>query len=77
MVTIDGGGYVLERVECFFDVSWHEDIQYACIVIPVQSNATVNTPCLILCYLILFLECICEAMGFLLSLIYDSKVVDN
>ena len=42
----------LELVECFLDISWHGDFQYSGLVVPVQCNTTVNTPCPIFCYLI-------------------------
>ena len=47
---------VMELVERFLDISWNGDVQYAGLVVQVQCDVTVNTPCPILCYLIFFLE---------------------
>ena len=49
---------VLELVECFLEISWHGDVHYDGLVVPVQCDATIKTPCQILCYLIFLLECI-------------------
>ena len=64
-------------MERFLDISWHVDVQYAGLVVPVQYDATVMTPYPILCYFMFFLECIYEVLGFLSSLVSDSKFMDH
>ena len=50
------GGGGLELVECFLYLYWNGDVHYAGIVVLVKCDATVETPCPILCYFIFFLE---------------------
>ena len=66
---------VLELVERFLYISWYGDVQYALLVVPVQCDATVETPIPILCDLIFFLECMYKVKGVLIYLIFDPKVV--
>ena len=68
-------GRVMEFVEHFLDISCHGDIQY--VGSPVQCDATVKTPCPILCYFIFFLRFIYEVMGFLSYLVYNYKFVNH
>ena len=81
-VTLVGGmlgsvwSGVLELVERFLCISWNGDFQYAYLVVPVQCDSIVYTPCPILCALIFFLECLYEVQCVLLSLVFYSKVVD-
>ena len=44
------GGGALELVERFLGISYHGDIQYARLIVPVQCDANVKTPCPTLCY---------------------------
>ena len=68
---------VMKLVECLLYISWNGDVQYACIVVPVQCDATVETPSPILCDLVFFLECIDEVQFALFSHIFHPKVVDH
>ena len=56
---------VLALVEGFFDIYRHVDVQYACFLVPVQCNDTVESPCPVLCDLIIILCCIYEMLGIL------------
>ena len=49
---------VMELVDNLIYLSWHVNFQYSGLVVPVQCDATLETPFPILCYFILFLECI-------------------
>ena len=40
---------VMELVEHFIFISWHGDVQYACLVVPAQYDSTLETPSPILC----------------------------
>ena len=53
VMWLDWSG-VLELVECFLYISWHGYVQYYRLVVSVQCDATVKTPCPILCYLIYY-----------------------
>ena len=68
---------VLKLVERFLYISWHGDVQYACLAAPVQCDATVETPSPILHDLIFFLDCMYEVQYVLFSLVFDPKVVDH
>ena len=68
---------MLELVESFLHISWHGDVQYACLLVTVQCDATVETPSPILCDLIIFLECIYEVHCILISLVFDTKFIDH
>ena len=64
-------------VERLLYISWHGDLQYACLIVPFKCDATIETPTPILCDLIFFLECMYEAKCVLFSLVFDLKVVDH
>ena len=68
---------VLKLVDHLLSISWHEDVQYACLVFPVQCDATVKTPSPILCDLIFFMECIYEVHCVIFSLVFYPKVVNH
>ena len=68
---------VQELVEQLLYISWHGDVQYAFLVVPVQCDATVETPCPILCDFIFILECMYEVQCVVLSMVFDSKVVKH
>ena len=53
-------GRVLELVKCFLYINCHVYVQYACLVVPVKFDATVENPCPILCAFIFLLECMYE-----------------
>ena len=68
---------VLELVESFLHISWHGDVQYACLLVTVQCDATVETPSPILCDIIFLLECMYEVQCIHFSLVFYPKVLDN
>ena len=68
---------VLKLVERFLYISWHGDVQYACLVDPVQCDATVETTSPILCGLKFFFECMYEVQFVLFSLVFYTKAVDQ
>ena len=68
---------MMELVECFLEIYCHGDVQYAVLVVPVQCDATVNTPVTILCYFIFFLKFIYEVLDVLSFLVFDSKVINH
>ena len=76
MLGLAWGG-VPELVDSFLYILCHGDIQYACLIVPVQCDATVENPCPILCVFIFFLECMYEVQCVLLSLVFDTKVTDH
>ena len=66
---------VLKLLELLINMSWHGDVQYACLVVPVQCDTTVETPSPILCDIIFFLECMYEVHCILFYLVFYPKVV--
>ena len=69
------GSGVMKHVHRFLYTSWHGDVQYACLIVLVQCDTTVETPSPIFCDLIFFLECMYEVQCVLFSLVFDPKVV--
>ena len=67
----------LKLVNRFFYISWHVDVHYACLVVPVQCDATVETFSAMLCELYVFLECMYEVHCVLFSLVFYPKVVNH
>ena len=45
---------VMELVERLLDIYWHRHVQYAGLVVPVQCDTTVKTPCPTLLYVIFY-----------------------
>ena len=68
---------VLKIVERFLYISWHGDVQYAFLIVPLQCDANVETPSTILCYLIFFLKCMYDVQCVLFYLVFDPKVVNH
>ena len=58
-------------------ISWHVDVQYAYLVVPVQCDANVETPSPILCDFIYLLESMYEVQCILLSMVFNTKVVNH
>ena len=67
----------MKRVDRFLYMSCHGDIQYACLVVPVQCDATVEASSPIFRDLIFFLECTYEMHCVLFSLVFYPQVVDH
>ena len=67
----------LKLVDRFPYISWHGDVQYACLVVPVQCEATVENPSPILCDLIFFFECMYEVQCLLFSLVFYPKIFNH
>ena len=65
---------VMKLLERFLYISWDGDVHYACLVVPVQCDATVDTPCPILCdFIFSWIACMrCSASSFLCYLIPKS-----
>ena len=65
---------VLKLVERFLYISWHVYFQYACLVVTVQCDATVETPSPIFCDIISLLECMYEVHYVLFLLYFISNI---
>ena len=68
---------VMKLLERFLHISWHGDVHYACLILPVQCDTTVETYSPILCDIIFLLECMHELHCVLLYLVFYPKVVDH
>ena len=68
---------MLKLLERFLYIYWHGDVQYACLVVPVQCDATVETPSPILCNIIFFLGCMYDVQFVLFSIVFYPKVIDH